>query len=121
MYKLASLSLLVVCFSAHATSCFGPITVCSSFDANSIVFRGRVLEVIRNAAPEIPVTYPDGSSTTLYAGSMSEEVRFEVLETFKDLQPGTYTLTAVEPSGYTTLGSDTSTVTVAAKGCAEID
>jgi hypothetical protein len=41
-----------------------------------------VLEVIRNAAPEIPVTYPDGSSTTLYAGSMSEEVRFEVLETF---------------------------------------
>jgi hypothetical protein len=225
MYKLASLSLLAICLSAHATSCLGPITVCSSFDANSIVFRGRVLQVIRNAAPETPVTYPDGSSTTTYTEPMSEGVRFEVLEifkgnpnreilvngsagefregqeyivyaslnpdtrtaqtsvcsgnsdqdrdlawlraystapptasifgkvtmdygvtdippisvkltggksltalsaedhsyVFKDLQPGTYTLTAVVPSGYTTLGRDTSTVTVVAKGCAEID
>ena len=37
------------------------------------------------------------------------------------MPPGTYTVRAVLPAGYTTSGKNTSTVTVAAKGCAEID
>lgn len=41
--------------------------------------------------------------------------------TFKDLPPGSYTLTAVVPVGYTTLAKDTVIVTVAATGCAEVD
>jgi hypothetical protein len=41
---------------------------------------------------------------------------------FKDLPPGTYTVTAVLPADYTTMvGKNTATVTVAAKGCAEVD
>ena len=41
---------------------------------------------------------------------------------FKDLPPGAYTVTAVPPIGYTTtLVKNTAAVTVAAKGCAEID
>jgi hypothetical protein len=208
----------------------GPITVCSSFDAHSIVFRGRALEVIRHPSPAKNITYPDGSTTTIYAGSMWEDYRFEVLEVFKgdpgrdivlrggngefrpgqeyvifaspnpptqtiqtsvcsgnlapagldwntdlawlrayptapltvriygkvtmgygvtdippvtinlsgeksliattgedhsyafrDLPPGAYTLTAIVPAGYIAYGRDTTTVMVAAKGCAEVD
>jgi hypothetical protein len=41
---------------------------------------------------------------------------------FKDLPPGTYTLTAAVPAGYTTmLDKNTAAVTVVAKGCAEVD
>jgi hypothetical protein len=40
---------------------------------------------------------------------------------FTDLPPGRYTLTAILPAGYVTLQSDTVAVTVAAKGCAEVD
>lgn len=229
MYKFASALLLLAYLSADAMSC-RPITICSSFDTSSIVFRGQVLEVIQHASPGTPVTYPDGSSTTTYAVLMSEDVRFEVLEVFKgdpgreitvsggagsfregqeylifaspdpttktietsvcsgnrsltgaeqgpdlawlrayptapatasifgkvsmgygvtDIPPiyvnlsgeksltassgedhsyafkslpaGTYTLTAVLPAGYTTLAKDTATVTVAAKGCADVD
>jgi protocatechuate 3,4-dioxygenase beta subunit len=61
----------------------GPITICSSFDKHSIVFRGRVLEVIPQPSPGTPVTYPDGSKDTLHAVPMTEDFRFEVLEVFK--------------------------------------
>lgn len=40
---------------------------------------------------------------------------------FNGLPPGSYTLTAAVPAGYTTLAKNTMTVTVAAKGCAEVD
>jgi hypothetical protein len=41
---------------------------------------------------------------------------------FKDLPPGAYTVTAVLPAGYTTTREkNTAAVTVAAKGCAEVD
>jgi hypothetical protein len=41
--------------------------------------------------------------------------------TFTDLPPGRYTLTAILPPGYVSLESDTVSVTVGAKGCAEVD
>lgn len=230
MHRLAFLLLLLTPLSALGTSCMGPITICSSFAGNSIVFRGRVLEVIPQSSPEIPVTYPDGSKTGLIVVPMTEDFRFEVLEVFKgnpdgeilvrggngefkkgeeyvifaspnttaqtvgtsvcsgnlapnypewesdlawlrayptapptvrifgkvsmsygendipaisvklsgaksgttstgdnhgyafeDLPPGAYTLTAVLPAGYVPYTKDTTTVTVAARGCAEID
>ena len=41
---------------------------------------------------------------------------------FKDLPPGAYAVTAVLPAGYTTTREkNTAAVTVAAKGCAEVD
>jgi hypothetical protein len=40
---------------------------------------------------------------------------------FNGLPPGTYALTAILPAGYVTLEKDTFAVTVAAKGCAEVD
>jgi hypothetical protein len=83
MYKLCSLLLLLTSLYVHATSCIGPITVCSSFDAHSIVFRGRVLGIITEQAAATRVIYPDGSSAMTYSGPMSESVRFEVLEVFK--------------------------------------
>jgi len=42
--------------------------------------------------------------------------------TFKDLPPGAYTVTTILPAGYTTArDKNTAAVTVAAKGCAEVD
>jgi len=227
MHRFAPLLFLLACLPAHATSCMGPITICSSYGGSDIVFRGRVLEVIRHPSPGTPVTYPDGSTTTLYTVPMSEDFHFDVLEVFKgdpghqitvsggagefrqgeeyiifaspnpttqtmqtgvcmgnrsandpdlawlrayptapptarifgnvgmgygvtdipaisinlsgekslsattdaahsysfdDLPPGSYALTAVVPAGYTTtLAKNTTMVTVAAKGCAEVD
>jgi hypothetical protein len=40
---------------------------------------------------------------------------------FKDLPPGAYTVTAVLPAGYSMFFRNPTTVTVAAKGCAEVD
>ena len=230
MSKLAPILILLACVSAHSTTCIGPTTICTSFSANSIVFRGRMLEPIPIAAKCAPINYPDGSKTTGCEVPITENFRFEVLEVFKgapgqeivitggnnqfrqgqeyvvfaslnaatqtaqtsvcsrshivqnpeqdpdlawlraypaapptasifgkvvmgygvteipptsiklsgeksltttsaqdhsyafiDLPPGTYTLTAVLPPGYTPLAKDTATVTVAAKSCAEID
>jgi hypothetical protein len=83
MYKIAVLLLLLLPVHARATSCLGPITVCSSFDRHSIVFRGRVAEVFEHPSPETTVTYPDGSSAKVTQASMSADFRFEVLEVFK--------------------------------------
>jgi hypothetical protein len=230
VFRFFYLLLLLAPLSAHATSCMGPITICSSFDAHSIAFRGRVLEVIQHPSQGTLITYPDGSKNTIYTVSMMADIRFQTLEifkgnpgseitvrggngefrqgqeyvvfasldptthiagtsicsgnlapanpewdsdlawlrsyptapptarifgkvamgygatdippitvqlsggksltastgdahsyAFKDLPPGTYTLTAVLPSGYTPYANDTITVTVAAKGCAEVD
>jgi hypothetical protein len=64
--------------------------------------------------PAITVNLSDGKSITTSPG-------YDHRYTFNDLPPGTYTLTAVLPAGYTTSGKNTATVTVAAKGCAEVD
>lgn len=230
MSRLVAFLFLCACLSAHATTCMGPTTICSSFNTYPIVFRGRVLEAIPQSSPGTPITYPDGSKDTLYTVAMTEDFRFEVLEVFKgnpgseitvrggngefhpgqevivfallnptthiaqtsvcsgnlssagrewdsnlawlrayptapltarifgkvsmgygttdiplinvklsgeksltattgddhnfafnDLLPGTYTVTAILPPGYTTYAKDATTVTVAAKGCVEVD
>jgi hypothetical protein len=76
-------TIILATLVANATSCMGPITVCSSFDGSQTVFRGRVIEIVPVYLPPTPVTYPDGSKTTLYAGPGTEHVRLEVLEVFK--------------------------------------
>lgn len=234
MQKLAPVLHLFACFSAHAASCTATNGICSSFENNHLVFRGRVLEVIDKSAPAIESvqTYPDGSTASSITGTFgtATDFRFEVLEVFKgnpgreivirgssgefvegkeyivfsspdpdmrtgqtsicngnhlienpdqdseiswlraypaapptsnifgnvtmgygatdipsirialagqenletysaedhsyaftDLPPGRYTLTAILPAGYAALQSDTVTVTVTAKGCAEVD
>jgi hypothetical protein len=60
-----------------------PITVCSSFETHSMVFRGRMIEVIPHVSRGIPVTHLDGTTEIASEASMSEEFRFEVLEVFK--------------------------------------
>jgi hypothetical protein len=87
MRRLFCIVILLVSVPALATVCAGPMTVCSSYGSNSIVFRGRVIELIRHPAPGTPVTYPDGSTDTLYTLPAPEDVRFEVLEVFKG-EPG---------------------------------
>jgi hypothetical protein len=83
MCKFVSLLILLAPLSAQGMSCMGPITVCHSFDTHSIVFQGRVVEVIRHPSPETTVTYPDGSTAASVVVPMTEDVRFEVLEIFK--------------------------------------
>ena len=83
MSKLAPILILFACASARSTTCMGPITVCTSFSANSIVFRGSLLEAIPIAGKCAPVTYPDGSKTTACEVPITENFRFEALEAFK--------------------------------------
>ena len=87
MYRALFVVVVISSLFAHATICPQSTTVCSSFEANSIVFRGRVLEVKVPASPGISHTYPDGSTAVLFVGPMSVQVRFEVLEVFKG-EPG---------------------------------
>jgi Carboxypeptidase regulatory-like domain len=95
MSRLTAILFSCACVSAHAASCIGPITVCSSFSANSTVFRGRVIEVIPPAvSPGIPITYPDASTEMAYSAPMSGDFRFEVLEVFKGNPGHQITVTA---------------------------
>jgi len=65
--------------------------------------------------PTISVTL--AGPTTLTASSSADHTY-----AFHNLPPGAYTVAAVLPAGYTTtLDKNTATVTVAAKGCAEVD
>jgi len=230
--RLASLLLLLACTAVHALPCNGLITVCSAYETNSIVFRGKVVQAIPIPAQcpqaDLPV---DGTPIACGVTPSPEDFRFQVLETFKgdpgqeilvrgtsgqfdlgdeyvvfvslnlatqsahtsvcspshklgkseqddpdlawlrayptapptasifgkvnmgygitdipsisvrlsgdenltassgedhtyafkDLPPGTYTLTAVLPAGYIPSDKETSAVTVGAKGCAEVD
>lgn len=83
MSRLAGFLVLCSCLSAHATSCGGIATVCSSFSASSVVFLGRVLEAKPWPAPCERHTYPDGTSATGCWGPEPEDFRFEILEVFK--------------------------------------
>lgn len=83
MSRLAVTVFLCACLPAQATQCADPIAICENFPHSSIVFRGRVIEIIPHAFHGIPITYPDGSTDTVYGGPMSEDFRFEVLEVFK--------------------------------------
>ena len=80
---LGLLALLWATLPAHGTSCIGPITVCSSFDQSTVVFRGRVVAIDSTSPPPIPVTHPDGSETVVYSGPGTDRVLLDVLETFK--------------------------------------
>lgn len=83
MSRLSVMWVFFACLFAHATSCLGPITICDSFSKSSIVFRGRVIEVIPHVSQGTTITYPDGSTATAYQVSGTEDFRFEVLEVFK--------------------------------------
>ncbi len=87
MYRALFVVVVISSLFAHATVCPQSTTVCSSFEANSIVFRGRVLEVKVPASPAVSHTYPDGSTSVLFFVPVSVQVRFEVLEVFKG-EPG---------------------------------
>jgi len=64
-----------------------------------------------------PITVTLTGPTTLSATPAADRTY-----AFKDLPPGTYTVRAVLPVGYTTtLDQNSTAVTVAAKGCAEVD
>jgi len=69
--------------AACATSCLGPITVCSSFESSAVVFRGRVLDVVWDTQPAVEHTYPDGSTVQMVAGPVGAHVRFAVEEIFR--------------------------------------
>jgi hypothetical protein len=64
--------------------------------------------------PSIKITLSGKGSFTTYSAQ-------DHSYSFKDLPPGTYTLTAVLPPGYVTLEKNAAAVTVSAKGCAEVD
>src|ERR1700733_459424 len=86
MYRLSFLLLLLSPLSAHGV-CGIQATVCAEYEHSSIIFRGRVLEVIL-PPPQQPkeVTYPDGSKSkvmTAYPEGQMVQVRLEVLEVFK--------------------------------------
>jgi hypothetical protein len=87
VYRALFVLVVISSLFAHASVCPQSATVCSSFEANSIVFRGRVLEAKVPASPAISHTYPDGSTGVSFAVPMSVQVRFEVLEVFKG-EPG---------------------------------
>ncbi|HXN64753.1 MAG TPA: carboxypeptidase regulatory-like domain-containing protein [Candidatus Acidoferrales bacterium] len=64
--------------------------------------------------PSIKVTLAGSESRTTFSG---EDHSYS----FNGLPPGTYTLTAILPAGYVNLEKDSVGVTLAAKGCVEVD
>jgi hypothetical protein len=83
VFRTIALAMLLCPIAARATSCIGPITVCSSYAASAVVFRGRVLDVNWDAQQPVEHTYPDGSTVQLVSGPASARVRFAVEETFR--------------------------------------
>jgi protocatechuate 3,4-dioxygenase beta subunit len=83
VFRAIALAMLLCPIAARATSCIGPITVCSSYAASAVVFRGRVLDVNWDAKQPVESTYPDGSTVQLVSGPASAHVRFAVEETFR--------------------------------------
>jgi hypothetical protein len=84
----AVLGLLLAPSICSATSCLGPITVCSAFEGSAVVFRGRIVSISRIESPDSghTVMYPDGSSAKLFTmsgGGLSYRIVFDVLETFR--------------------------------------
>jgi hypothetical protein len=112
MHKVFALfAILLTTLAAHAMTCIGPITVCSSFDKSTMVFRGRVVEIT-----PVPLTpTPTSNSIPLAAGSKlvtravqgEERVRLEVLEVFKGDPGSEITITAPEQDRSFTLGNET--------------
>jgi hypothetical protein len=83
MRKFAPVLFLFTCLSAHAATNVGANSICSSFESNRLVFRGRVLEVISQSEPPSVVTYPDGSTALSSTPEVTADFRFEVPEVFK--------------------------------------
>ena len=98
--------ILLSALSARATSCLGPITVCSSFEQSDLVFRGRVLETTLPPSTPQTVTYPDGSTSQVVSVPMSETARLQVLEVFKGPVPVNAELTVTAGQGMFKTGSE---------------
>jgi hypothetical protein len=64
--------------------------------------------------PSIKITISGQQNRTIYS---AEDHTYS----FEGLPPGIYTLTATVPAGFAPLQKDMATVTVSAKGCAEVD
>lgn len=76
------LLLFGVALPAHACSCYGPISACSTFWSTPVVFYGTVLEKTLVRPPLIHQKRPDGSELTLISPGLVH-VRISVKEGFR--------------------------------------